>query len=114
MRKHYRRIFQTNPEKLQEMLTLADKGCSCSYLARKYAVDHTTILYWCKKHKLKLVILSQKGIPHNFSRKSRKLLRKPKFKKAKCYRDYLENSEGKIYKWALKNLKKEYVKKGFS
>ena len=43
------RVF-TTPEKLTEMLRLRADGKSTPFLANKYGVDHTTIVYHCKKH----------------------------------------------------------------
>lgn len=46
----FRKIFQTSPRTLCEMITNARNGMTYSALARKYDVDHTTIIHWCRKY----------------------------------------------------------------
>ena len=41
-------VFKNNPEKLQEMLDLYNKGYGLSELGRKYGVGHSSIYYWIK------------------------------------------------------------------
>jgi hypothetical protein len=48
----YRRIFQTDPKKLEEMLRRYDAGETSSALGRAYGCDHTTILHHVKKRGL--------------------------------------------------------------
>lgn len=49
MTKRKKHIFK-DEQLLQEMLVLRKQGLSSQFLAKKYKVDHTTILYQCKLH----------------------------------------------------------------
>ena len=46
------KIFR-DQQKLQEMLSLRQQGWSLQKLAVRYGIDHTSILYWCKKYNCK-------------------------------------------------------------
>lgn len=49
MREHYTRVF-TDSKVLKEMLALRAKGRGYSSLARRYGVDHSSIMYQCHKY----------------------------------------------------------------
>lgn len=52
MRKGDHKIFR-DQQKLQEMLSLRQQGWSLLKLAVRYGINHTSILYWCKKYNCK-------------------------------------------------------------
>jgi len=47
----YRRVF-TDPNVLLEMLKLRAEGENFTYLAKKYNVDHSSIIYQCQKYEV--------------------------------------------------------------
>ena len=51
MRRSYTKVFR-DEDKLFEMLGLRQSGESLNFLARKYNVDHSSVLYQCKKYQV--------------------------------------------------------------
>ena len=51
MKYTYRRVF-TDPNVLLEMLKLRAEGENFTYLAKKYNVDHSSIIYQCQKYEV--------------------------------------------------------------
>ena len=52
MKKGGHKIFRDR-QKLQEMFSLRQEGWSLLKLAVRYGVNHTSIIYWCKKYNCK-------------------------------------------------------------
>jgi len=49
MRKPFKKVFFNNPELLEEMRMLRKEGWSYPRLARRYKVDHSSIIYQIQK-----------------------------------------------------------------
>ena len=69
MAQNYVRVFN-DKKLLEEMLMLRQKGYSLPFLANKYQVDHSSILYQCKKFSV-----APKGIPTIVLRQKRDFLK---------------------------------------
>lgn len=100
MKRQYIRVFQKDPKKLQEMLCLRARGWSLPDLGRRFDVDHSSILYHCKKHDVeppeKLLKIDDKDI--EIEEKEKELLGGELTKKIKKYKnqDLIIEGEGKI------------------
>lgn len=119
-RNFYRRIFQTNPEILQEMLYLYQNNnkWNINRLARKYDCDRTSILYQLKKYGIykigKKELRKKEGKPRIIILPIKKI----KIEKIKPYiiKPYIDErgepvNPGKSYEEYLKEYLKKYLKK---
>jgi hypothetical protein len=75
MNRTFKKIFQTNPALLEEMLELRKSNpilWTYSALGRKYGTDHTVIMNWCKKKGLVIdkTINSGRNIKRNIDHTS--------------------------------------------
>jgi hypothetical protein len=121
---HYKKIFQKKPLLLQQMLNERKEGKSTTFLGAKYNVDHTVIIYWCKKMGVKpkqkvirqlpicQVCGKEEAIIFNtycsscYNGKTKtpikmpeKIMEEEKINLGKlCYQDYLDIEERKKYK----------------
>ena len=69
MKYTYRRVF-TDPNVLLEMLKLRASGKSYVYLAKKYVVDHSSIIYQCEKYGVKRYESLKGGIKKEIKKKN--------------------------------------------
>lgn len=63
MTRHYKKIFQTNPALLQEMLEERSQGKSLNYLGVKYHCDHSSVLHECQKAGVKPGVKVERILP---------------------------------------------------
>lgn len=90
----YKKVFHHDPQLLYEMLTLYQVGAGPSYLARRYRVDHKSILYQVHKfHITRFEELQETKIP-TIKPKYEALLVEP-VNQGKTYREYREAAEKK-------------------
>ncbi len=112
-RKHYKKVFN-DKNKFWEMLELRSQGYSLPVLAGRYGVDHTTILWHCKKHgvepgvpierkkrELKVTIIS----PRTFNSQP---LKENGINPGKMYKDYLAEEKRRE---ELRKIKKGVIHK---
>jgi len=92
MKRTFKKVFCKDREKLHDALKMYASGKTTMYIARKFGVHHSTIIFWRKKHNIK------KGDMETFDNYMAKI--KPAERIPHKYHDLLfeETREGRQYK----------------
>jgi len=97
-----------SPQDVEQIRQLRKSGMSFPAIGRKFNVDHTSIIYWCKKMGLPKQYSKRKGVYPNYYRLKHPIVQRIKIthtyhnpilnKNGSTYKEYLDKENNRIAK----------------